>query len=203
MSESRLRRFSPFHTATILVAAAAMAAPALAGDPDIEQYYFENEWLDAIDPMGGAYTTLDFTGFEDGEILTDQYVDEGVFFPGVASAVTSSSSFLNDGWGMYNRGERMIMEFSESQNWIAADYPGTLVISLYQGDELLGDFLFPTSGQGFFAGLVSETAFDRAELWEAGTAFVDDIRFGATIPAPGVLATMFLGALAPCRRRRS
>lgn len=194
-----------FLSALTISVMALLAAPAtaLAGEADIQQFFFEDEWLDAIDPLGGGFTTLDFTGFEDGEILSDQYADEGVFFPGQQTVVLWGQSFLNDEWGIGGRGgARVVMEFDDPQNWIAADYPGTLVISLYQGDALLGDFLFPTAGQGLFAGLVSDAAFDRAELWEPDFVYADDIRFGAPIPAPSALLCLITGALLPRRSRR-
>jgi hypothetical protein len=56
----------------------------------------KDQWWKAV----GDVTTIDFTGFEHGEPLRDQYAHLGVRFTNVGPLTFfESPSFLNDGWG--------------------------------------------------------------------------------------------------------
>jgi len=189
------------------VIAVALVSSCVMGE---EVQWFNNQmeqdWWDAV----GDVTTIDFTGHEHLEPLTDQYADLGVTFDNVGPlSIWESGSFLNDGWGFRGWNGAWI-HFDQPMNWIAAEFPGNLGYELYSGDDLIyTSFLFGVGGTGNFGGLVSEKAFDRVFLWEPPSGpfqefiiYVDDLHFGA-LPAPGALSVFALALFAGRRRRRS
>jgi MYXO-CTERM domain-containing protein len=90
-------------------------------------------------------------------------------------------------------------------SYIAADFPGTIIIDLIQGDELF----FRTSplgwsGPGQFGGVVSDVSFDEVRIWYFDNQVnIDNIHFGPPIPAPGAIVGVAALALLGRRRRRT
>jgi hypothetical protein len=130
----------------------------------------------------GAHTTVDFTGFEAGAIIREQYAHLGVHFvDGNDRFYYNPSVFPNDEWGVDGNGN-IIVSFDEPQAWIAADFPGYLRIELYRQGKLIHvSGMFGHGGPGNFGGLVSEESFDLAVLMDvpAGSeAAIDDLHFG-------------------------
>jgi hypothetical protein len=192
---------------TIVASLFAMLSLSAVTAADDVQWFNQNmrdEWWGAV----GDVTTIDFTGHEHFEPLSDQYAHLGVTFEGTVSAV-NWEIFINDGWGMRGFMGAWVY-FDQPMNWIAADHPGTLGYELYLGDELIyTSFTFGGSGTGQFGGLISTKPFDRVFLWNQPgidgvfISYVDDLHFGAfAVPAPGALGVVALALLVNRRRRR-
>ncbi len=135
-------------------------------------------WFAAAGPV----TTIGFTGFPEGTLVTDQYVKLGVVFLEGDDVVICCSydTFMVDGAGL--DGDASIhIAFCEPQRWIAADFPGVLGYSLFVG----GTPVFETDGLahgglGNFLGLLSTTPFDEVIISPPGgiKVNVDDLHFG-------------------------
>ena len=152
----------------------------------------------------GAYETIDFTGFQFGTIITDQYSDQGVTFLDGTDFVKGSKTsilFPLDGWGL-DVGGSGTLQFSTPQYSFGLHHPGTLRIDLFwQGELVYHSPPLPGGGPGWFVGVVSTTPFDKALIYDVdGGLSVDNIYFGIPAPAAGLL---LLGLpLAAGRRRR-
>jgi hypothetical protein len=181
---------------------AAAVAIAFAGtvNADLVEFRIKSDWEAAV----GSFTTLDFTGFEDTEVMFDQYAHLGVTFTdGNDQARLGPTVFPNDEWGVVSQGSSPIrFEFSTPQRWLAADYPGGLTYRLFLDDEIIGEADFLTSGVGNFAGIISDVEFDRVEIWDitGGVVLADDIYFG--VPTPGVLAALIASSVLFGSRKR-
>lgn len=193
-------RFRRTMLAATAMAVAAITATSLGGEANIVPYYYFEEWTAAT----GEYATLDFTGFEDFEVLSDQYSDVGVTFPSGFDVVWNSPTyFLNDGWGARATHTGLTIEFDDPQHWIAADFPGGIAYVLYLQGESIGSESFGFGGSGNFGGLYSDIAFDRVVILDptGGSVGVDDLHI--SIPSPGAAALLLgLGACGKRSRRR-
>ncbi len=198
---------NPAKTSLSMFASVAL----LAMSPSAEASFttFKNDKAGWIDAVGGSFTTLDFN-FGEPVILSDQYASLGVIFPEPDDNTWKNpGGFPNDGWGakggLGNPGS-ITLQFLTHQNWIAAEYPGQLRIDLYSENKLIysGEGPFqPTLGLKFF-GVAGKTSFDKAVITDLLDGFVniDDLHFGAPIPARGVLGVMGMAGLLLKRRRR-
>jgi hypothetical protein len=73
-----------------------LSAAAFSDDVQWFNSQMQDEWWDVV----GETTTIDFTGFEHGEPLRDQYAHLGIRFNNVGPLTFwESGSFVNDGWG--------------------------------------------------------------------------------------------------------
>ena len=179
------------------LAALVLSAPAFA---ETQLFFEKAEWEAAV----GDYTTIDFTGFEDGEPLSDQYADLGV------TAATSNAAFRrapsifpSDWWGVSSTfGPGINLAFDTPQRWIAADYPGAVAFRLFMDDVFLDEVQFFGGGTGFFGGLVFDHEFNRVEMVDVtdGIVSVDNLYFG--VPAPGAIGLLTLTLLVGPPRRR-
>lgn len=157
-------------------------------------------WFDAVAALGD-YNTIDFTGFPDATDINTQYQAEFgvVFTDGNDRARFSPFSYPNDGWGLDGNLTTTIV-FDEPQHWFAADTPGLLSIRLYSN----GNLFYTSNIAGEFNGVISDTAFDRVQVFDPGDSNVnmDDMYFGA-LPAPGtiVILTGFLLSRGKSRKR--
>ena len=184
--------------AATVTAVAAWCAPAHAG---VTEFTERAEWETAV----GQFTTIDFTGFPEFTIITDQYEDLGVLFTDGNDTILFNNGFLNDGVGLSGRAfDDIELSFVTPHLWIAVDYPGDVRIQLFDRGALIftSSDNFPGGGFGFFAGLVSTEFFDGVIISDPtdDAVFIDDLHFG--VPAPPTLAVLAFGALAACRRRR-
>ena len=186
--------------AAIVVAGAALATadPALAG---IMEFFDDRPGWEAV---VGDYTTIDFTGFEPGTRITTQYSGLGITFTDGFYTIfpENHATFPNDGWGLDGNGDITVV-FDEPQSWIGAAFPGGLWYELYREGELVyTSSMFVPTGPGHFFGLVFPEQFDRVVLMEFGEVAIDDLLFGAPVPAPPVLALIGVGMLGWRRRAR-
>lgn len=197
---TRLRSIWPL----VVVATLWLDAASSFALANVQVYTNQAAWSAAA----GDYTTIDFTGFPLGTIATTQYEDQGIVFTEGNDVITTSSAFVNDGYGLYANVAGSAFTISASLTEpclsIAADHPGTIAFRLYAAGELFYESgQLGNGGLGFFSGLVSEEPFDSVIIfrWSGSPAFVDDLHFGSPIPAPSGLA--FLGfAWVSIRRRR-
>ncbi len=145
---------------------------------------------------------MDFVGFDHGTFITGQYAHLGVNFVDGNDSIFLNDVFLNDGAGLDGNGD-ITLTFDKPQFWIGADFPGALRIELFlEGALIYSSGIFGIGGKGFFAGLLSSEPFDAAIVMDqAGEAAIDDLHFG-TIPAPGALWLIGLGAARLSPRRR-
>jgi len=184
----------------VLASIIALTAGSARCPADIIEFTDKAQW----EAAAGQFTTIDFTGFDSGTIITSQYIDPGVVFTGGDDLIHPGSGFVNDGWGLAGH-ESIDMAFTGPVNAIAADFPGGLMIELYwEGDLLYTSSNFGQGGSGWFAGLVSTDPFDFAVFrdWIDESTFIDDLHFGPPIPgAPVVVAFVF--AVFTRRRRRA
>jgi MYXO-CTERM domain-containing protein len=174
-----------------------LSASAHAG---VQEFTDKDEWIDAV----GAFTTIDFTGFEAGTVITDQYADLGILFTDGDDWIHNTCGFLNDCWGLAGGDgkDHITLVFDAGEAYIGVDFPGDLQIDLYSRGRLIHSSVFIAGGHGNFGGVVSSVLFDSVVLSDPVFGFVaiDDLHFG--VPAPGTLALLALGALTQRRRRR-
>jgi hypothetical protein len=177
-------------TAVALVAAAPARSSVIV-------FLDRAEWEAAV----GKLTTIDFTGFDEGTFITDQYADLGIIFSDGNDSIYASSAFVNDGWGLDGNGD-IVLAFDQPQAWIGFDYPGFLEVELYSDGELFFESDSFGGGVGNFLGLLSTEPFDAAVLIDfIGEAAIDDLHFG--VPAPGSICLLSLAAIHRTRRRCS
>ena len=166
----------------------------------VEEFTDKAEWISAV----GRFTTIGFTGFPDGTLITDQYADLGVLFVGGNENIfLSDNGFPNDGAGLFGGGLLIAVAFDTPQAWIAVDFPGRIQFELFSAGELIyTSNEFGVGGVGNFAGLVSTELFDLAVMSDPSDmdVFIDDLHFG--VPSPPVLALLALAGLFSARRRR-
>jgi len=181
----------------LVMAIACTAGQVHAG---VIEFTDKAEW----EAAGGAFTTIDFTGFPEFTLITDQYQDLGVTFTD-GNDVTRFMPFAfpNDSWGLKGNGE-IHLSFATPQSWIGLDFPGFLRIFLFSNDKLVffSSIFAPPGGIGGFGGLVSNELFDSAILTDPGDdlVFIDDLHFG--VPAPGALWVFALAGIWKRSRRR-
>ena len=144
--------------------------------------------------------------------MTDQYLALGALFTdGSDITEPDAGAFPNDGWGLAGSSGfasgPIVVEFTQPMNWIAMEHPGLLDIKVYDGGQLLYSSTISglASGSVFFMGLTSSTSFDKVVIRDPldNFVFIDDLYFGAPVPAPGGVAVLIAGLLMPVRRRRS
>ena len=191
-----------FQRSFVLVTALGLGlGPASSASGEITRFANRAEWEAAV----GPFTTVDFTGFPHGTVVTEQYANLGAHFTDANDTIYyNPSSFYNDDYGLDGNGD-ITVAFDQPIFWIAVDYPGLMQFKLFSGGELAyTSSEFGMGGAGLFAGLLSTEPFDAAVLIDpAGEAEIDDLHFGPPIPAPPALALLALAAARPGRRRRA
>jgi len=181
-----------------------IAVPASAALTEYRGVETQAAWESAV----GSWQTMDFTGFAPGQHLTDEYEAEfGVVFTDPTNFVDleSQNIYPNDGWGLVTGTFAQYIEFElgEPIDAIAFFHPGSLIVTLWLGDDLVGQGGDAHPAPGNFFGITSTMPFDRVRIDDqAGIGFVDDIRRGMAVPGPGVLAMLVGGLLGPGGRGR-
>ncbi len=171
----------------ITVCGLAFSPVRLAAGQEVLDFYEDKEgWLEAVD---NSYTTIDFTGFHQFELITDQYADLGVYFASIVQICNEvCAAFPNDFAGVGSGAFLPIcVIFTEPQSWIGFDHPGALFLTLsLNGEEFyFGDF--DNSGFGNFGGVVSSQPFDEVMVYDnTGAVFIDDLFFGGLSYSPDV-----------------
>lgn len=182
----------------VVVAVFLVSSSATA---DVVAFTNREVWQVAV---GGNYSTIDFTGYPDGTVIDNEYVDQGLTFTSLTFTFASAAA-VNDDWGLFGpAGVRFT--FDSPRNWVAVDYPGGVKFQLFNDGELLytSEFFQP-GGLGNFAGLVSDMSFDEVYIFRpppfVNEVFIDDLHWGPAIPAPGAVALCCVIGLSARRRR--
>ncbi len=189
-------------TMTGLVAALLAGLVSTHARADVIEFIDKDKWFAAV----GEVTTIDFTGFEKGTLITDQFAELGVVFNGLGHFIDQDDVTYEDGWGLFRVGDPsnpIDLSFTTPQSWIAVDFPGAVQFELFsQGRLIYTSNGFSDEGDPpGFAGLVSTELFDAVLITDPrGDVFIDNLHFG--VPAPGTLALLGLAAAFPRRRRR-
>lgn len=189
------------HAVTVGSVALAGALASGAAYADVQAFTDKQAWIDAV----GDFNTIDFTGFEEGTIITDQYADLGVFFTdGDDEIGFSADRYPNDNWGLNGNFGGITLAFDSPQSWFGADYAFGLGIWFFRDDELVLVASFDGKGGGNFGGIISDEPFDGLFLTghPAGCCpFIDDLYFG--VPGPGGVAVFIVAGVGRRRRTRS
>ena len=90
--------------------AALTCASVLPAHAGVTEFTDRAEWEAAV----GVFSTIDFTQFPQGTIITDQYQDLGVLFTDGNDSIFFSNGFPNDGAGCSARGDRGRWEAPQS-----------------------------------------------------------------------------------------
>jgi len=186
-------RFSGLLACTFGIAVAGHAAAGVVISNNFDEWSAQT----------GSFTTIDFIGLEHGTPLTSQYEVFGVTFTN-SKAWSSMGLFPQDGFGM----KELDINDPAPQIYFATPItavafhktPATNAFLFYLGDEVISG---PLNLGGGFVGLTFESPIDRIVVSGGlGTISIDNIYFGAPIPAPGVLVVAAIAGLLPVRRRR-
>lgn len=181
-----------------ILALALSVACADSSDAAVAEFNNKSLWQAAA----GPFTTITFQEFAAGTVITDQYSYLGLTMtPGAIEH--EPSIYPNDDYGLGN-GVPIVMSFDQDRNSVAFDFPGSLVIKLYKDGALIHTSgIFGVSGIGNFGGIVSTEAFDTISISKGFTSnsSVDDMFYGAPVPAPAS-ALLLLGFAALGQRRR-
>jgi hypothetical protein len=165
-------------------------------------YDMLSDYLAAIAPQ----QIFDFTEVLLGTTVTTQYIGLGVEFTDGDNITLADASFVNDGVGLDATGSMELL-FSTPITPLGFEFPGALTIEIFDSATSLGvSSDFAQSGSGFFRGITSTVAFNRAIVsdWYEGNAFVDTMCFGQ-VPKPSTATLLCLGlaGLATVGRKRS
>ena len=196
----RLRNIRP-RNASRFLAVTVLGWAVNATQAGAGEFFDRDEWVAAV----GDFSPIDFTGFPDGTFITDQYADLGILFVGGNEQIFLNQGFVNDGAGLNSNFTDIVMEFAIPQFWIAADFPGTIRIDLFnEGELIFSSIEFGGGGVGFFGGLLSSEPFDMAMILGPGfpTVNIDDLFFGPQIPGPPAFGLLALTVCFGGRRRR-
>jgi hypothetical protein len=182
----------------VLLATYVLTAPAVG---EVMEFIQRSAWESAA----GPYATIDFTGYHDGLVITNQYEHLGVTFTGALQFIAICGCYANDGAGLYALPyARMV--FESPQNWIAVEFPGSVRFNLYYSGELIHTSQVFHDFFSYFAGVISSKPFDEVIIDypspEINSVGIDDLFFGSPIPAPGALGAFALAALIARRGRR-
>ncbi len=186
-----------------LLVLAALAWPAIPAHAGVTEFTDRAEWEAAV----GAFTTVNFTGFPEFTVITDQYADLGVFFTDANDVIRLSDNlFPTDGAGLGGGAfDDIELSFDAPQLWIALEYPGDVRFELFDGGQLIftSSDNFPGGGVGFFAGLASTEFFDAVIISDPtdNAVVIDNLFFG--VPAPASIGILALAGIWHGRRRRS
>ncbi len=189
-----------------IAVAAAYGAVAVMTQAVVVEFTDKDEWLVAVGPV----TTVGFTEFPDNTFITDQYESLGVLFSDGVHQIACCGGFPEDGAGLYGF-PAIHMVFESPQAYLAADFPCILQIELFSGGELVYQSgVFGSSGCEVFAGVISSSLFDAANLKRPPDLFntaIDDLHFGVAGPAGDLDGDwlvgvsdllLLLGAWGPC-----
>ena len=167
---------------------------------EVIEYIDKGEWQGVV----GAYMKIDFTGFAECTVITDQYSHLGLLFGG--DLIDYDPSGYQDDWGLdggFGILHPIEIWFAEPVTAIAADFLGDVLIELYSGGELV----YTSSYFGYyskFAGLVSAEPFDAAKILDPSdeAVFIDNLYFAPPIPGPSALGLLGIAFVGIVRRRR-
>jgi hypothetical protein len=145
---------------------------------EVAEFTDANAWAEAV----GSFNTIDFTGFPDSTLISNQFAELGVLFTDANefTVCCSEVQFPNDGEGL-DVNNNLHLSFLTPQSAIAADFHPVLRIQLFCGGSLVyTSSEFVDSIHGTFAGVVTDEFFDSAMMV---TSAIDDLHFGGPIDA--------------------
>jgi hypothetical protein len=120
-------------TRCVLLGAVSLALAAGPAGAVVVEFTDRDAWFDAA----GFLTTISFTEFPNGTFVTDQYEEWGVLLTdGLDQIICCGENFPSDGAGLFGITSTSL-EFTAPQWWIAVDFPGDLIFSLFTGGELV------------------------------------------------------------------
>jgi hypothetical protein len=181
------------------------AAPALA---DFTVFNGPGSY-DAWSSASGTFTTIDFTGYPQGTLITTQYDELGVTFTSSDPdfVLFGETVFPLDGVGL-NGLSVVELTLSQPSHAFAYHHPGRQYLTLlWQGNEIYSSPILGGSGVGFFDGITSTLPFDQVRILRlpepfGGVVSIDNIYF-STVPGPSGAALLALAGLLGRGRRRS
>jgi hypothetical protein len=154
-----------------------------------------------------GFTTIDFTGFDLGTTIYDQYADLGVLFTSIGppKIAYAPSALLQDGWGVDANWHTLELTFLQPMHAVAWHH-NSYFMEIYSGTELIAITPFlgsPAVGQKF-GGLTSTIPFDRVRIRTStiSQVWIDNIYFASAIPAPAVWMVFAAIPFGASRRRR-
>lgn len=169
-------------------------------DGSITTFSEQTEWLGAAGPSD----SIDFV-LGSNQILSDQYSSLGVTFTGGDDFAKAAGAFGLDGWGVATNSlhpPRIELEFDVPRYAFAGHYTGVRGFILFADGIPIYENVYFDFGLVFF-GVTTTVPFDEVWLIDpAGHPAFDNIYFSqASIPTPGAIALLALGALTGSRRR--
>jgi len=167
---------------------------------DLYVYFDYDEWFAAANT---EVTEIDFTGFAFGTPITDQYADVGLLLDPWAN-IYQSGNLHNDGWGVHADavpGGRFQAVLDAPRYAFAASWSGSDAPIFRMGEEVVAMSDDYGGSPWLFVGYISDEPFDSVEFWI--TPSVDNIWFGAPVPAPGALTLVLTIGIARRRRARA
>jgi len=146
-----------------------------------------------LNPSGPTVVNDQYAAF--GVHFANHYLAEDYdFYPSDGRGLAASINFIG----------QITVDFTAPRTSAAADHTGALQLDLYLEGVLLGSSIRSgTSGSGFI-GVLSDSPFDRMVIRNPSSSvpLLDNLHFGAPIPAPAGFAVLGLGLGALRRRRR-
>lgn len=193
-------RLVVFNWLTVL-AFSSLASPASGG----VTLYWDSP--DTWQNDAGPYSTVDFIDVPNNSVVTTQYSHLGVTFVEGDDRARNFDfeTFLTDGAGL-DGNLSISLSFTQPMNYLAMDYPGGMRIKLFSDGSLFytSPIIPPGFGVGNFAGIVSTQSFDTVLLYDSlpgSDVYLDNLHFGAPIPAPPTAALLSLSLMTSRRRR--
>ncbi len=153
-----------------------------------------------------TYSTIDFTGFPQYTVLSDQYSEQGVTIMAETVAwIQFSPSYQLDGIGCRTSGSFIDFNFTTPQRSFSVSGLGLWKLEFFLGETLIGStpYSFPNLPNMTFGGGMSDTPFVRVRIKDfvgESVLDLDNISF-STVPAPAGVLVLALGVALRRRRR--
>ncbi len=153
-----------------------------------------------------SYSTIDFGGFPQYTVLTDQYAEAGLTISSDSVAVVLfGAPFQLDGIGLHTEGSWIDFNFTTPQRSFSVLGLGLWKLEFFLGETLIGStpYSFPNLPNMTFGGAMSDTPFDRVRIKDfIGESVLDlDNIYFSTVPAPAGVLVLVLGVALRRRRR--
>lgn len=188
----------------ILVLCLASLFTTAASANIVTEYTNNSVWQQAA----GSYTTIDFTGLQQFQLVSTQYSHLGVTFTDGDNASWGPfpTVFPQDDWGLRGgANEHIMVELSSPAYVFAAHHPGNIRFQLFWNNKpIYTSSVLGGDGANFFSGLVSSIPFNGVRIWDPydHLVYVDNIY--VNVPGPGALSVFALAVMfGGSRRRRS
>jgi hypothetical protein len=164
----------------------------------------KNQWLSAI----GSHEFIGFTGFPEFTTITTQYQEQGITFTDGNDFIFITGSFPSDGHGLVSSDTSfpgtVHMSFEQPRYAIAFEFTGRIQIELYENGSNIFTSIHYVDGFTPFVWFLSTVPFDAAIALDPVDSILtlDNVYFGAAVPAPGALLGLAFGSMCVVGRRR-